>query len=140
MGKLNHFPIFFLIFIPFFFHPLNSVFISIHDIVQVWSLSLLAWIWFLSCKQPETITKKKKSFLREAKKSEIWRRQRWEIVEDCDLRSSEREVHSLLLGFLKGISISHFGWFEEFLWLTGIIFCFSLNLNLNFICLFLKRT
>ena len=136
---MNYFSRFFSS-IPFSPYPLSSVFVSIHDTVsQFWSLSLLAWIWFLSRKQPETVPKKK-SFLREAKKkkkSEIWRRQRWEIIEDCDLRSS-RGVQSLLLGFLWGISISHSGWLEKFLWFAGIIFCFSLNLI--FINLFLEKT
>ena len=139
---MNYFPSFFSS-IPFSPYPLSSVFVSIHDTVsQFWSLSLPAWIWFLSHKQPETIPKKKKRVFwaakkKKKKKSEIWRRQRWEIIEDCDLRSS-RGVHSVLLGFLWGISISHPGWFEKFLWLVGIIFCFSLNLI--FINMFLEKT
>ena len=89
----------------------------------------------LSQKKKEEFFERQKK--KKKKKSEIWRRQRWEIIEDCDLRSS-RGVHSVLLGFLWGISISHFGWFEKFLWLVGIIFCFSLNLI--FINMFLEKT
>ena len=75
---MNYFPSFFSS-IPFSPYPLSSVFVSIHDTVsQFWSLSLPAWIWFLSHKQPETIQKKKKKkVFWEAKKE----KKKWDLKE-----------------------------------------------------------
>ena len=86
--------------IPFSPYPFSSVFFSIHDTIsQFWSLSLLAWIWFLSCKQPETVQQKKKKKIWEAKKKKTWdlkeMRDYWRLWFEEQQRSSFSFIPSL---------------------------------------------